>query len=67
MVDQRALDAAHRIEQALARIEAAAARPAPAGESGEHRDLQARHDAMRGRVTGALAQLDALIAAGERR
>ena len=67
MADQRALDAAARIERALARIEAAAARPAPAGESEEQRQLQLRHDAMRSRVTGALAQLDALIGAGKRR
>ena len=67
MADQRALDAVARIERALARIEAAAARPAPSGDDEEHHRLQARHDAMRSRVTGALAQLDALIAAGERR
>jgi hypothetical protein len=67
MADQRALDAAHRIERALDRIEAASARPAAAGESEEHRELQSRHEAMRHRVTGALAQLDALIAAGEQR
>ena len=67
MADQRALDAVARIERALARIEAAAARPAPAGDNEEQRQLQARHDAMRSRVTGALAQLDSLIAAGERR
>jgi hypothetical protein len=67
MSDQRALDAVARIERALARIEAVAARPAPAGESQDLHLLQARHDAMRGRVTGALAQLDALIGAGEPR
>jgi hypothetical protein len=42
-------------------------RPPAAGESEEHRELQSRHEAMRHRVTGALAQLDALIAAGEQR
>jgi hypothetical protein len=67
MAEQRALDAVARIERALARIEAAAVRPAPIGESQDHHRLQARHDAMRGRVTGALAQLDALIGAGEQR
>ena len=67
MADQRALDAVARIERALARIEAVATRPAPAGESEDHRALRDRHDAMRSRVTGALAQLDALIASGERR
>jgi hypothetical protein len=67
MADQRALDAVARIERALARIEAAAVQPAPAGESEEHRQLQVRHEAMRSRVSGALAQLDALIMAGERR
>lgn len=67
MADQRALDAFARIERAFARIEAAAARPVPSGNDAEHDRLQVRHDAMRERVTGALAQLDALIAAGERR
>lgn len=66
MADQRALAAVARIERALARIEAISARPAPVGESEEQRQLQARHEAMRERVTDALAQLDALIAAGER-
>lgn len=67
MADQRALDAVHRIERALARIETVATRPAPAGESEEHRRLEDRYEAMRDRVTGALAQLDALIVSGERR
>ncbi|MGQ0660353.1 hypothetical protein [Sphingosinicella sp.] len=66
MADQRALDAIARIERALARIETAAARPAPVDRSEEQR-LHAAHDALRSRVSGALAQLDALIASGERR
>ena len=45
-----------RIDRAIARIEAAAA--ARARHDGV---LNARHDALRGRVTQAIAALDALI------
>ena len=67
MADQRALDAVARIERALARIEAAATRAAPPAGSEEHERLNAAHERMKSRVTGALAQLDDLIAAGGRR
>ena len=67
VADQRALEAVARIERALARIERIASRPPPPDMSAEHDALRDSHDRMKSRVTGALAQLDALIAAGERR
>jgi hypothetical protein len=66
VADQRALDAITRIERALARIDAAATRPAPVDRS-EEQHLRAAHHALRERVSGALTQLDSLIQAGERR
>ena len=70
MADQRALAAISRIEQALARIEAVASRPAaPApGESNaeELERLREAHQALRRRVTGAIGQIDQMLAAGER-
>ena len=66
--DQRALDAIRRIERAVARIEAAAERPAPpAGPSEDYEQLREAHDALRRRVAGAIGQIDQLIEAGERR
>lgn len=68
MADARALDALSRIERALARIEAAAARPAPAPsveDSEDYRRLQAAHDSLRDRVSGAIGEIDRMIAAGE--
>ena len=66
MADPRALDALRRIENALARIETAADRPMPApGPSPELEQLREAHDRLRERVTGAVGQLDRLIAAGE--
>jgi chromosome segregation ATPase len=69
MVDQRAQDAVSRIERALARIEAAAQRPAPAPPGVPSEDferLREAHDALRRQVIGAIGQLDDLIAVGER-
>jgi hypothetical protein len=69
MADQRALDAISRIERALARIEAAAARPAPAAspvDSDEYRRLSQAHVALRQRVTGAIGDIDRMIAGAER-
>ena len=66
MADPRALDALRRIETALARIEAAADRPPPPpGPSPEFEQLREAHERLRERVTGAVGQLDRLIAAGE--
>lgn len=60
MTDDRADDdatALHRIDRALARIEAAAA------THRQERDaLSRRHETLRGRIAGAVEALDALIA-----
>ena len=69
MADQRALDAASRIERALARIEAAAsapARPADPIDSEAYHRLHAAHESLRSRVAGAIGEIDRLVAAGER-
>jgi hypothetical protein len=62
MADERARFALDRIERALARIEAVASRPAPAANGGELRELQQVHQALRGRVEGAISQIDRLLA-----
>lgn len=63
MPDERAILALSRIERALARIEAAAGRapPAPAG-NGELEQLREAHQALRGRVEGAISHIDQLLA-----
>ena len=65
MADQRSLQAIARIERALARIDAAAERrPATAAAGdGELRQLREVHEALRGRVEGAISQIDRLLAA----
>ena len=53
-----------RIERALARIEAAARRPQPAGnadDSGELERLRDAHQTLRSRVEGAIGQIDRLL------
>jgi hypothetical protein len=68
MADNRAMEAIGRIERALARIETAAMRqpePAPRDDS-ELRQLREVHQALRGKVEGAISQIDRLLAAGER-
>ena len=66
MADDSATKAIARIERALARIEAAAAsRPEPRDDS-ELRELREVHQALRGKVEGAISQIDRLLAAGER-
>jgi hypothetical protein len=70
MGDPRALEAIRRIEQALARIEAAASRPMPASSphpSEEFERLKEAHDALRRRVSGAIGQIDRLLETGEAR
>jgi hypothetical protein len=67
MADQRALDAISRIERALARIESAAARPAPVApnmDNDEFERLRAAHDTLRRTVAGAIGQIDHLLDAG---
>jgi hypothetical protein len=69
MGDQRALDAISRLEQALARIEAAASRPPPPAASGpneDHERLRDAHAALRRSVAGAIGQIDHLIETGGR-
>ncbi len=63
MADERALAAIRRIEQALARIEAAASRPrpAPAADSEDLRQLRDVHQALRAKVEGAIGQIDRLL------
>jgi hypothetical protein len=65
MGQDRAIEAIGRIESALARIEAAAAR-ASTSEASSDGALKEAHEALRGRVRDALAQLDGLIEAAER-
>ena len=60
MPDPRALAAIDRIERALARIEAAA-QSAQHDDGGELERLRTAHEALRGRVQGAIAQIDRLI------
>jgi hypothetical protein len=66
MSEERALAAIDRIERAIARIEAAAERqeavPSPEPELRELREV---HEALRGRVEGAIVQIDRLLAAAE--
>jgi len=64
MADERALAAIRRIEQALARIEAAASRPrpaAPAADSEDLRQLRDVHQTLRAKVEGAIGQIDRLL------
>jgi len=69
MADARALDAVRRIERALARIEAAASRPAAAAPDApspaEFDRLRQAHDALRREVAGAIGEIDRMIEAGE--
>ena len=59
MEGDRAEQALDRLEAALARLEAAVGRVA-----GQNRELQTKHERLRGAVTDALSQLDAMIAGG---
>ena len=62
------MQAISRIERALARIETAAARepePAPRDDT-ELRELREVHQALRGKVEGAISHIDRLLAAEER-
>ncbi|MEA3016029.1 MAG: hypothetical protein QOI38_751, partial [Sphingomonadales bacterium] len=63
MSEERTSAAIARIERALARIESAAERqPAAARPEPELRQLREVHEALRGRVEGAIAQIDRLLA-----
>jgi hypothetical protein len=65
MADERALAAISRIERALARVEAAAARPRPVGgaDSEELRQLRDVHQGLRAKVEGAIGRIDRLLEA----
>ena len=65
MRDERAHRAIQRVEQALARIEAVANRPAPPRDDHELRELREVHQALRGKVEGAISQIDRLLATAE--
>ena len=65
MGQDRAELAIGRIERALARIESAAERGRQSSASADGA-LREAHEALRGRVHDALAQVDGLIAAAER-
>jgi hypothetical protein len=63
MPDERALLAISRIERALARIEGAAGRThAVPADDGELEQLRQAHQALRGRVEGAISHIDQLLA-----
>jgi hypothetical protein len=68
MPDERAILAISRIERALARIESSAGRAeASPSDDGELERLREAHQALRGRVEGAIAHIDELLASrGER-
>jgi hypothetical protein len=62
MAEDRAAEAIARIERALARIEAAAAAPRAApDQDAEVQRLRQAHAALRGKVEGAIAQIDRLL------
>lgn len=66
MSDDRALRAIDRIERAFARIEAAAIGSAPAAVGEEELlALRHQHQALRGKVETAIAQIDRLLATDE--
>ncbi|MGE5721062.1 MAG: hypothetical protein ACM3YM_01255 [Sphingomonadales bacterium] len=65
MKDERSLRAIERIENALARIEGAATRAQPPRDDNELRELREVHQALRGKVEGAISQIDRLLATAE--
>jgi hypothetical protein len=66
MGDERVIELIGRIDRALARIEAAAARrAAPAADDGRAVAVAEAHRALRDKVESAISQIDRLIAAGE--
>jgi hypothetical protein len=60
---QREIDAIERIERAVARIDAAAARSAQGSDANaELTRLRAAHEQLRERVRGAIGDIDQLLA-----
>ena len=68
MADIRAMEAIDRLDQALARVEAAAARrPAPeTRDDSELIELRQVHQTLRSKVEGAISQIDRMLEASER-
>jgi hypothetical protein len=67
MSDERAASALERIERALHRIESAASSlQTPRNDDGELRQLREVHQALRGKVEGAISQIDRLLSVGGR-
>lgn len=66
MKDERAHKALERIERALTRLEAAANKPPPPRDDRELRQLREVHQALRGKVEGAITQIDRLLETEER-
>jgi hypothetical protein len=67
MGHDRVSQALDRIEHAIARIEAAGSGGGaqhPAAGGAEIEDLREAHEALRGKVQGAIAQIDRLLANG---
>ena len=62
MPDERTTLAIGRIERALARIEAAAERVSHDPANEELEQLRHAHQALRGRVEGAISHIDQLLA-----
>ncbi len=63
MSEERALAAIERIERAIARVETAAGRrPTAPRDEPELLRLREVHEALRGRVEGAIEQIDRLLA-----
>lgn len=61
MSDERASHAIDRIEQALARIEAVSTSALARRE--EFAELKQRHQSLRGRIEGAIAEIDRMLEA----
>jgi hypothetical protein len=64
MTDERAMIAIDRIERALARIHEATSK-SPPRDDGELIKLREVHQALRGKVEGAISQIDRLLATAE--
>ena len=64
MTDERAMKAIDRIERALARIQEASNRQPPR-DDGELIKLREVHQALRGKVEGAISQIDRILATAD--
>ena len=62
MPDERAIIAIGRIERALARIEGEAGRlNGASADDGQLQLLRERHQALRGKIEGAISQIDRML------